>query len=554
MSTEGQADPVRVPGGPRWIDRRGWRLLAALLITVLVTGALWLALGSPALGIDDADIARVYGRNVAAGHGPVYTPGFERVEGYSSPGWMLAWAAAYRLPGEPVAWIAALSLLLCSACVAVLLTVVAGLTRGRAAWMLAILVLATVPGFFAWNTLTLMDLPLWSALIALFVGIQARLLLGARPAGRGWDLALVLGLLVWARPEGLALSPIFWMLSFAAASTSSDARHALRNHLFPLATVVLSLAGLLGARLLIFGHPLPNTYYAKVSGDWLYNLSRGLEYSIDFLRSPWMAVFGPLSLALLLFALTPAGRRRNTGGAPLFATLCAAIALIGLGLPLIEGGDHFGAHRLLQPFLLPAAIPAFYLLEQLRRRLPREERQELWPPAFVSGVVVLAAMAFAWAEFSLTSNLSREFAIAQHGRDLGLALNAATDPGQRPRVGVITAGGVALNYDGRVVDLMGLNWTEMAHSEGNRYGAKNHAAFHLDVFWTDAPELVVPCLLAEAPGPDQLPVNDFGAEVLRGLLDTPRFREEYELRSLPYPGGFVFAYARRDWSGAIAQR
>ncbi len=547
---------MRAIGGLRWIDRRERRWFAALLITALVTGALWLTLGSPALGIDDADIARVYGRNVAAGHGPVYTPGFERVEGYSSPAWMLAWAAAYRLPGQPVAWMAGLSMLLCSACVAVLLNVVAGLTRGRAAWMLAIFVLATVPGFFAWNTLTLMDLSLWSALIALFVGIQARRLLGAKPAGMGWDLALVLALLAWARPEGLALSPAFWLLSFAAASTSGDTRQALRCHLAPLAAVVLSLAGLIGARLLIFQQLLPNTYYAKVSGDWLYNLSQGLEYSIDFLRSPWMAVFGPLSLALLLFALTPPGRRRNgEGGAALFATICAAIALIGLGLPLVEGGDHFGAHRLLQPFLLPAAIPAIYLLEQLRLRLPGKEREELWPPAFVSGLVVLASMAFAWAEFSMTSDLRREFAVAHHGRQLGRALNAATDPGQRPRVGVITAGGIALNYEGRVVDLMGLNWTDMAHSEGSRYGLKSHAAFHRDVFWTEAPDLVVPCLLTDAPRPDQLPVNDFGASVLRGLLDTPRFQDEYKLCALPCPAGFVFAYARRDWSiPAMAQR
>ena len=47
---------------------------------------------------DDAFISFRYARNLATGHGLVFNPGFERVEGYTNFLWvlMLAGAAAYR--------------------------------------------------------------------------------------------------------------------------------------------------------------------------------------------------------------------------------------------------------------------------------------------------------------------------------------------------------------------------------------------------------------------------------------------------------------------------
>jgi len=74
---------------------------------------------------------------------------------------------------------------------------------------------------------------------------------------------------------------------------------------------------------------------------------------------------------------------------------------------------------------------------------------------------------------------------------VGATLNAMFDD-DFPSVGVILAGGVGLKYNGNVIDVMGLNNLEMAHTPGDRDGKKNHAAFNPDVFLSQLPDLFNP--------------------------------------------------------------
>ena len=48
--------------------------------------------------MDDAMISMTYARNLAEGHGAVWYPGAEPVQGYSNPLWMLYMAAVHCLP------------------------------------------------------------------------------------------------------------------------------------------------------------------------------------------------------------------------------------------------------------------------------------------------------------------------------------------------------------------------------------------------------------------------------------------------------------------------
>ena len=78
------------------------RLLVLLL--VLVGSAAWLAQflsSTPLVGYDDANIFLVYARNIAGGHGFVYNVGGERVEGFTSPAWVLLCAAAMKITTRP---------------------------------------------------------------------------------------------------------------------------------------------------------------------------------------------------------------------------------------------------------------------------------------------------------------------------------------------------------------------------------------------------------------------------------------------------------------------
>jgi arabinofuranosyltransferase len=130
------------------------------------------------------------------------------------------------------------------------------------------------------------------------------------------------------------------------------------------------------------------------------------------------------------------------------------------------------------------------------------------------------------------------------GRRLGDLLNELHDP-QAPDVGVLPAGGIAVTYQGRVVDLLGLNWAEMAHASSRRTGMPGHSAFNLDVFWKHPPQLMLPQMAGPASpvNEKQTPAN-FELWVLHGLMNEPRFREEYRPVLLHLGNGDLFAYAR----------
>jgi hypothetical protein len=130
---------------------------------------------------------------------------------------------------------------------------------------------------------------------------------------------------------------------------------------------------------------------------------------------------------------------------------------------------------------------------------------------------------------------------------MGELLNALADPSP-PDVGVIPAGGIAVTYHGRVVDLLGLNWAEMAHASGRRTGMVGHSAFNLDVFWKHPPQLMLP-ELAGGKNPlkeKQTPAN-FELWVLHGLMNQARFREAYRPVLIHVGDGGVFAYARTEF-------
>ena len=89
-----------MPGRRKWF---GWLLGAYVLYalgfilnsSVSVNGCRYFVL------LDDAMISMTYARNLARGHGAVWYPGVEPVQGYSNPLWMLYMAAAHLLPLSP---------------------------------------------------------------------------------------------------------------------------------------------------------------------------------------------------------------------------------------------------------------------------------------------------------------------------------------------------------------------------------------------------------------------------------------------------------------------
>ena len=279
------------------------RLALAFGAAVLGASLIYASFGQPRIGIDDANIIFTYARNLAAGEGLVWTPGYERVEGFSTLAWMLLSSLAFGLCPWPERTIGVLSVLLCGVTLAAVLAIVetlcaasvrGGSQRGGGSqragadvsarlipYLLAFGWLLAIPGFYAWTTTTLMESALWAALIGLAALVLVLDAMG-RCSGRRANVGLagVAAGMVLTRPEGLALGPFLVGLAVVgAAGRVGGAGRALRRFLPALIVVGATLAGLTLFRLLYFGYPLPNTYYAKVSPDRVYAALDGATFA-----------------------------------------------------------------------------------------------------------------------------------------------------------------------------------------------------------------------------------------------------------------------------------
>jgi arabinofuranosyltransferase len=462
--------------------------------------------GYPTRGTDDANIFLVYAKNFVGGHGFVYNIGGERVEGFSSLLWTLIGAGLYRINSHPELAILLLNTLLvtagCTIAVCYLLSpAFLGTEKIRSHtfryfWAsLYVVLIFSSPAFMTWNTITLMENGLWSTLLL----CSSIAVVGERHPG--WKssvlLTLLLILMLPTRPESYLWGLVFIAIFFMRLLSRGSLRHTLILTFPPIAAFSLGLLSLTLFRMDYFGYPLPNTYYAKVSPQPLYNAIEGFMYLLHFFVS------GPVECAVVISIVLTVlhGVRRVWGSGqwdqgPIFY---AVIGLVGLLLPLLTGGDHFYSYRLYQnvyPILLIS------LIVFLCGVLP-EYVNLTWNPPLSLGIrcfilisLVLASVLLAasqWKGFGGSSGLQGEFDLVARERSSGeYALKLFKDLPSLPSLGVVPAGAIKVAYPGEVIDLMGLNNLRMAHNSGERKGMKNHAAFEKATFYELLPDIVIP--------------------------------------------------------------
>jgi hypothetical protein len=498
----------------------GARVICVLALVALATTLASVKLRSPETGIDDANIFLVYAVNFSAGEGFVFNRGGERVEGFTSLLWVLIASGATHVMEEPEPALLGVNVVLLS------LTLVAALRGLPAGWaaVFLILVLSDAP-YVVWHTITLMETALWSALLTIAVVIGGETQTRRRDAA---VLAVTTVLLVLTRPEALVWVPVLLSLCYLNRAGLAGHIGAVRFIAVASGVFVLSAALLTIFRLLYFGFPLPNTYYAKVSPSFVYRLDEGLRYLASFVvSSPVVGVSVLAVLGSLAHLVNDRFRDRHT----LVLTLAAATGLV---VPVLSGGDHFDGFRFYQP-IYPLLVRA--LLNFVRRVMPRYapggldgffNRRVRLAATAVALSMVIALQTVAWIASDRSVLLGREFDIAAAGRRVGTQANlvfGAVPP--LPDIATITVGGLKYAYAGDVVDLMGLNDTRMAHNGGSRVGVRSHAAFELHTFFERPPTIVLPLVQYHDSASDAGNRDPFANRVLKGLLDRPKFRERY---------------------------
>ncbi len=383
--------------------------------------------------MDDAYITFRYAQNLVHGIGPNYNPG-ERVEGYSSPSFMLLMAGAIAVGIDPVPVAKVLGL----ASSLLLLFVLyfslrrVGVAGGGAA--LATLLLGSSMVLQIWSAAGL-ETNLYALLF--FCGLVSLAERDPEPARSGWASSL-LAAAALTRPEGIA----FWGLGlvFVLRGTAR-----LRNGVAYFLPGLLLLAHFLW-RLAYYGAPLPNTYYVKTGGG-IEMWKQGLAGLGSFVASPSHSIWIVAAAAggVAGASLGREGRR--------VAVMAAAVVLHLLYVVSV-GDDGLRVHRFYVPVLAPLAFLVGLLF---RPSVPAGGRGSRWLPALGALAVVLAVPASIWTlRGEWTATVKERTLRYQEGNEkLGRRL-AETRP---PTTVIAVASAGAIPYYSRLtaIDMYGLN-------------------------------------------------------------------------------------------------
>jgi hypothetical protein len=268
-----------------------YAVLFILRTSFVIGGARYFSL------FDDAMISMRYAKNFAAGHGLVWNPGGERVEGFTNPLWTLYMAALHLIPLATTK----ISLLVqASAAVFLLLNllVVKKLSKFVSDSNGFVIITAAL--------LTAFYLPLnnWGiqgmevcvlALILSLATLQAAKCVRAQsfsPAPY-----ILLGLSIFIRTD-MAVPFVGMMLYLAASVRSERGRNIAWGVAFLGGCLVVQTA----SRMWYYGDALPNSYYVKLTGyPALLRWTRGLYVTLVFLwRSNFLIFALPLAVILVL--------------------------------------------------------------------------------------------------------------------------------------------------------------------------------------------------------------------------------------------------------------
>lgn len=410
--------------------RFGW---LAPVVLVLAVGLLILGAGRwwPRT-VDDAFITFRYSDNLVGGSGAVFNPG-ERVEGYSSPSWMLLMAGAIGLGADPVPAAKWFGLLASVACVVL---VYADLRRiDPSGW---------VAGAGATLLGSSLVLQIWSVAgmetnaYALF--FLAGMVVLAREETSIRTVVVASMCLVAAaltRPEGIA----FWILG-AGVVVSSGITGKLRRLGWYAAPGFLLLFHF-AWRIAYYGVPLPNTYYAKTGGG-VAMWRQGLHGLGLFVSNPahllWLAAAIAGATACLV-----AGRHRRR------VVVLGGAVLLHLLYVVSVGDDGLRVHRFYVPVLGPLAMLAGLTLagERGNRRRP------LWWFGMLAITFTVVASTWIFHARMVPTMRGAGLAYQQGNVKLGRFLALQDDPDTR--VAVPSAG--AIPYFSRLptIDMYGLN-------------------------------------------------------------------------------------------------
>lgn len=486
--------------------------LAVCVLTL--TGLFWSAASGASVSIDgvryhylddDQMISMRYARNLAEGHGLVWNPGGERVEGYTNFGWTLVMAGVHALgAGDATAawwvrgvnWLIACVVLVLAARLMEALGVGHGIAVGAALLALTLsydLLFWSINGF---ETTLLTAAFLWALLRALRDAETGTLTAGT---------CLLAGLLPLIRADAVDLTAAVLVVAVALGA---------RRGLWAASLAVAPLLAHVGFRIAYYGDVLPNTYYLKVAGR--EHLARnGLGSVKEFLATYPVAVV--LAAAA---AVQPEDKRGR---------LVGVLLVFGCARMLAVGPDIFGGSRFLAPYVPVLLAAAVVGVERVAAGSSRA--------VFAMAVALAVATVFS---AGVNGRATFRQLVSRNGVPIpntvaGVLINRHALPGTRV---VVSAAGCLPYFSRReAIDLLGKSDRRVARLPDLSGEPTGHSRYDIDWSLRNRPDLIAPIGSASDFQAAQPGVAASRRDYSAALAGNPVLLQEYDVARLPLPPG-----------------
>jgi tetratricopeptide (TPR) repeat protein len=397
---------------------------------------------------DDAFITFRYVQNFLDGNGLVFNIG-EHVEGYTNFLWTLLLALPAALGIDLIDVAHGLGLAAGIATLYLLYQLSQAVFGGEGAFLapLVAVTLTASNSSIAYWTISGMETPLFMLLL---VASSLAYVREAREAGRFLLTPLLLVLLSLTRPEGMMVYGIT-VMHFAATVLVRHRGFPSREIRRLLPLIVLYAVPLLlfvSWRLLYYGYPFPNTYYAKAGLSQEY-LNAGIDYFLFFSRT--YMFHGLLLLVPTAFLLW----RRRSPEIIYLILLCTGYTLY----IIIVGGDVLHAFRFFVPIL-----PLLYLLvqEAVRELVAMISKPSTLTRALPFAVAVfLGYLTFAQPLDYVREKWMLELGLVSKMTATGKWLNAESN--SSTVVAASTIGALSYYSGVTLIDMLGLTDATIAH-------------------------------------------------------------------------------------------